>query len=155
MKTFSKFITEKVTMIASHKAHALYPFVTELNDRDIKKLLLIRSPEDIKTVLYEGKWKDDGENCYGVVINGIKMGWWWQDQYMENYLLKYNEPSVDEKGKRFLRSKFYSVIENEKQRLYDEDQLQFRIDKIEKEIELMDKMKPKTKEHFFDILKEL
>jgi len=153
MKTFKTFLVEKILMISATRATKEYPFVSELDDQSIKKLLLIRKPEDIKSVSLEAMWMDDSVECYGVIINGVVMGLWWYGTYIKGYLERFND-NIDAKNRQFLQKEIFEILNAEKQRIYDEAGDE-RVDKILKEIELLDNMKPKTKEHFFDIMKEL
>jgi len=153
MKTFKTFITENVIQMSATRATKEYPFVSELDDQSIKELLLIRKPEDIKSVSLEAMWMDDSVECYGIILNGVVMGLWWYGPHIKGYLQKFND-KLDAKNRAFLQKEVFEILENEKQRIYDEAGDE-RLDRIEKEIEMLDKMKPKTKEYFYDIMKEL
>ena len=152
MNTFKTFLIENVNKISATRATKEYPFASELDDQSIKDILLIRKPEDIKYVSLLATWVDDRVECYGIILNDVVMGLWWYGPHIRGYLERFNH-KLNAKNKQFLQKKIFEILKTEKQRIYDEGGE--RIDKIEKEIEMLDNMKPKTKEHFFDIMKEL
>ena len=145
MKTFNKFIAEsnQWTRISANKAVKLFPVLSDIKRPGLKTLLMIERPEDIDTVENFTWWVDDHEECFGLTINGVNVGFWWPDPVLKDMFIIRN--------KRVILSALKEEIDRA-----DEDVVTGpMIDEIRKEIEYIKKLKPETLKHFGGILKEL
>lgn len=145
MKTFNKFITESVqwTRISADRAVKLFPVLSDIKRPGLKKLLLIEKPEDITSVENFTWWVDDHEECYGITINGVNVGFWWVDPVLKNMFTKKNLKVI------------FAALREEIDRADEDVVTGPMMDEIRAEIEHIKELKPETKKHFGDILKEL
>lgn len=145
MKAFNKFLTEsnQWLRISADRAVKLFPVLSDIKRPGLKKLLLIEKPEDIKTVKNFTWWVDDHEECYGITINGVNVGFWWVDPVLKNMFIKENKKVI------------FSALKEEINRADEDVVTGPMMDEIRAEIEHIKKLKPETKKHFGEILREL
>jgi hypothetical protein len=133
-------ISPKIPRITAMQGKKKYPAFWELSDEGLRDMMLIRQPHDIKTVEDIAWWEDDHEPCFGAKINGTFVSFWWMDEQMGLALLHKHTVTIR------------SAIADEIDRLEDQDEHYKRIQRILKEIAMLDAMKSKTKEAFLGIV---
>lgn len=135
-----KNISPKIPRINVSQGKRKYPAFWDLNDSDLREMMLIRKPHDIKTVEDIAWWEDDHEACFGAKINGVYVSFWWMDEHVGLALLYKHTVTIR------------STIAEEIDRLEDDADHYQRIHRILKEIAMLDALKPKTKEAFKGII---
>lgn len=146
MKTFDKFLLEsnQWIRISADRAVKLFPVLSDIKRPGLKRLLAIEKPQDITSVDNFHWWVDDHEECYGIAINGVNVGFWWTDPVLKNMFIKPNMKVI------------FSSLQEEIDRAED-DHLGTGelIDEIRAELEHIKSLKPETQKHFGSILREL
>lgn len=141
----NKFLTEsnQWTRVSAVKAVKLFPVLSDIKRPGLKKLLLIEKPEDIKSVENFTWWIDDHEECYGITINGVNVGFWWVDPVLKGMFNNRNLKVI------------FQALREEIDRADEDEVTGPMMDEIRAEIEHIKKLKPETRRHFGDILREL
>ena len=159
MKNFKYFITESVGPKKIHVkvAEQIYPMPEDFKDKELKQLFLIKSVNDIKSLKYETWWEDDFTKCYGLEINGFKVGlWWYGEEYWNEYIKQIpNLNKLNSEDRHIVLEEIYGIVLQEQQRIEHDPNQRSRMKKINKEIEMLDKLKPETQKHFNDIIGNL
>ena len=133
-------ISPKIQKISASQGQKKYPAFWELNDNDLREMMLIRQPHDIKTVEDIAWWEDDHEPCFGAKINGTYVSFWWADEQVG--LAMVHKHTVTLLG----------AIREEIDRLEEQHEYYDRVHRIIREIGMLDKLRPETKEAFKGII---
>ena len=70
-------IGNKATTLSTMKEPKYERDMTDLPEKDVKKLMAIKKIEDIKSVELIEIWNDDHQPCAGLKLNGVTFGMWW------------------------------------------------------------------------------
>ena len=133
-------ISPKIQKISASSGKNKYPAFWELDDNGLREMLLIRKPHDIKTIEDIAWWEDDHEPCFGAKINGTYVSFWWMDEQVGLALVYKHTVTIR------------STIAEEIDRLEDQEEHYQQIERIRREIAMIDALKPKTKEAFKGII---
>ena len=133
-------ISPKIIKIFATHGQKKYPAFWELNDNDLREMMLIRQPHDIKVVEDIAWWEDDHEPCFGAKINGVYVSFWWADEQIGLAMVYKHTVTL------------LGAIREEIDRLEEQIDQYDRIHRIIREIAMLDKLKPETKKAFKGII---